>query len=128
HHADLAAHLVDLLQVVGDLDAVDNDAAALVLLQPVDAADHRRFARAGRSADDDALAAHDAQVDVAQDVEGAEPFVQLDDVDGDRIGEPRRLADRIALKRAHGGPLPFFALAQARFRGPRVAGHAVAED
>ena len=46
HHADLAAHLVDLLQVVGELDAVDDDLALLVLLQPVDAADHRRLARA----------------------------------------------------------------------------------
>ena len=40
HHADLAAHLVDLLQVVGELLAVDDDLALLVLLQPVDAADH----------------------------------------------------------------------------------------
>ena len=57
HHADLAAHLVDVLQVVGELDAVDDDAALLVLLQPVDAADHGRLARAGRPADDDPLAA-----------------------------------------------------------------------
>ena len=58
HHADLAADLVDLLEVVGQLDAVDDDAALLMLLEPVDAADHGRFAGAGRPADDDALAAH----------------------------------------------------------------------
>ena len=57
HHADLAAHLVDLLEIVGELDAVDDDPALLVLLQPVDAADHRRLAGARRPADDDALAA-----------------------------------------------------------------------
>ena len=83
HHADFAAHLVDLLQVVGELDAVDDDLALLVLLQPVDAADHRRLAGTRRPADDDALAAHDLQVDVLQHVEVAVPFVHGDDLDGD---------------------------------------------
>jgi hypothetical protein len=50
HHADFAADLVDLLQVVGQFDAVDDDLALLVLFQPVDAADQRRLARAGRPA------------------------------------------------------------------------------
>jgi hypothetical protein len=57
HHADLAADLVDALEVVGQFDAVDDDLALLVLLQPVDAADHGRLARARRAADHDALAA-----------------------------------------------------------------------
>ena len=81
HHADLAAHLVDLLQIVGEFLAVDDDLALLVLLQPVDAADHRRLARAGRAADDDALAAHDLEVDVLQHMEVAIPFVHGDDLD-----------------------------------------------
>ena len=50
------ADFVDLLQVVGELDAVDDDLALLVFLEPVDAADQRRLARARRPADDDALA------------------------------------------------------------------------
>ena len=83
HHADLAAHLVDLLQIVGELDAVDDDLALLVLFQAVDAADHGRLAGARRAGNDDALAAHDAQVDVAQHVEIAVPFVHSDDIDGD---------------------------------------------
>jgi hypothetical protein len=41
-----APHLVDLLQVAGELGAVDDDAALLVLLQPVDAADHGGLAGA----------------------------------------------------------------------------------
>src|SRR5690242_19479452 len=65
-HADLAAYLVDLLQVVGEFDAVDDDAAGLVLLETVDAADHGGLARARGPGDDDALTAVDAQVDVAQ--------------------------------------------------------------
>ena len=48
-----------LLEVVGELDAVDDDLALLVLLQPVDAADHGRLAGARGPADDDALAAPD---------------------------------------------------------------------
>ena len=59
HHADFAADLVDALEVVGELGAVDDDAALLVLLEPVDAADHRRLAGAGRAADHDALAARE---------------------------------------------------------------------
>ncbi len=43
--------------VVGQLGAVDDDAALLVLLEPVDAADHGRLAGARRPADHDALAA-----------------------------------------------------------------------
>ena len=36
-HADLGADGVDVAHVVGELDAVDDDVAALMLLQPVDA-------------------------------------------------------------------------------------------
>ena len=89
HHADLAADLVDLLQVVGELDAVDDDLALLVLLQPVDAADHGRLAGAGRPADDDALAARDVQVDVLQHMELAVPLVDVDHLDGGRAGLAR---------------------------------------
>src|SRR3546814_8200280 len=49
--------------------------ALLVFLQTVDAADHGRLAGAGRTADHDALAARDGQVDVTQDVELAVPLV-----------------------------------------------------
>ncbi len=45
HHADLAADLVDALEVVGEFDAVDDDLAGLVLLQAVDAADHASTCR-----------------------------------------------------------------------------------
>jgi hypothetical protein len=83
HHADLAADLVDALQVVGELDTVDHDAALLVLLQAVDAADHGGLAGARGPADHDALALGHAQVDVAQHVEIAEPLVHPDHVDGD---------------------------------------------
>ena len=91
HHADFAPHLVDALEVAGEFDAVDADHAALMLLEPVDAADQRRLARAGRAADDDALAAADGQIDRAQHMERAVPFVHVDEFD-DRIARHRRLS------------------------------------
>jgi hypothetical protein len=81
HHADFAAHFIDLLQIVGELHAIDDDVALLVFFQPVDAADHRRLAGARRPGDDDALAAHDLEVDVAQHVEIAVPLLNVYDID-----------------------------------------------
>ncbi|MNI07934.1 hypothetical protein D3C73_609540 [compost metagenome] len=81
HHADLAAHLVDLLQIVGKLDIVDEDIARLMFFQPVDATDHRRLAGARRPGNDDALALHHLQIDVAQHVEITIPLVHADDFD-----------------------------------------------
>ena len=68
-----------------ELGSVDDDAPLLVLFQPVDAADQRRLAGTRRAADDDTLAPIDGQVDVAQDVERAEPLVHVVDVDGDLV-------------------------------------------
>ena len=60
---------------IGQLDAVDDDAASLVWFQPVDAPDQRRLAGARWATDHDPLAARHRQVDVAQDVEISEPLV-----------------------------------------------------
>ncbi len=81
HHADLAANFLDLFQVVGQLNAVDDDLALLMLFQAVDAADQGRLAGPGRAADDDAFAGFDVQVDVFEDMEFAVPFVHGDDPD-----------------------------------------------
>src|SRR5262249_30175 len=110
HHADLAADLVDLLEVVRELDAVDHDAALLVFLESVDAADHGRLAGSGRPAGDDALAAPDLKVDVAQDVKIPVPLVHADDVDGD-----------LARSRPHFRPGA--GLRRARFAWLRGLGH-----
>ena len=98
HHADLAANLVDPLEVVGQLDAIDDQAALLPALDAVDAAQQRRLAAAGGPADHDALAPHDLQAHVAQHVEGAEPLVEADDLDRDLVAggaDIRRPAVRI---------------------------------
>ena len=75
NHADFLADGFNVFQVVGQFHPVHDDVALLVLLQAVDAADHRGFARAGGPANHDALAAAHLQVDVLQDMELAVPLV-----------------------------------------------------
>ncbi len=91
HHADFAPHLVDFLEVGRQFHAVNDDAASLVLFQTIDATDHRRFARSGWAANDDALAAHDLEIDIAQDVKVAVPLVHAGELDGRCRLEPGRL-------------------------------------
>ena len=64
-----------------ELDAVDEDAPGVVLLEAVDAADHRRLAGAGRADDDDDLLAGDVEVDVAQRLERAEELLHADQLE-----------------------------------------------
>ena len=81
HHPRLAADLLDVADVAGELDTVDEDAPAVVLLESVDAADHRRLARPRRADDDDDLLAGDVEVDVAQRLERAEELLHADQLD-----------------------------------------------
>src|SRR5262249_24659862 len=85
HHSDLAAHLVDALEILGELGAVDDHASALPVFDTVDATKQRRLAATGRAADNDALPPHHLEIDLAQHVEAAEPFVETDDVDRDLV-------------------------------------------
>ena len=85
HHPDLAPHVVDLLEVGAELHPVDDDAAALPILEPIDAAKQRRLAAARRAADDDAFPPHHLEVDIPEHVEGAEPLVETGDLDRHRI-------------------------------------------
>src|SRR5690606_40937072 len=88
HHADLAPHLGDLAHVVGQLGAVDDDAAAVVLLEPVDAADEGRLARArGPDHHDDLLAA-DGEVDALQGLAAPEPLLDPGALDDRLAGAP----------------------------------------
>ena len=99
-HADLAPHLGDILDVAGQLDAVDHNVAALMFLQTVDAADQGRFARSRRAADHDALTLVDRQIDVLQHVELAEPLVHPDDLDRDLVADLQPgTVDGLALRR-----------------------------
>jgi hypothetical protein len=81
HHADFAADRLDLAEVAGKLDAVDEDLPLLMLFEPVDAADHRRLAGARGPAHHDLLAAPDGEVDILQHVKCAEPLVDMAQLD-----------------------------------------------
>src|SRR6516165_8847542 len=89
HHADFAADRLDVFDVGVQLDPGNDDLAPLVFLEPVDAANHRRFARARRPADDDPLTLLDCQIDVLENVKFAEPFVDVAQLD-DRLADPHR--------------------------------------
>ena len=82
HHADFAPQVARLPHTAVEQLAIEADFAFLIAFQAVDAADERRFARAGRAADDEALAFFDVEVDVFQGVVFAVPFVEVADVDG----------------------------------------------
>src|SRR4249919_3290231 len=106
HHASFSPYLIDFFQVCGHLDAVDKNLPALMLFQAIDAADHCRLAGTRRSADHDALAATDLQIDVAEHVEIAIPLVELDELDGRFRPEPARLEERSEIfVRGHELPL-----------------------
>src|SRR5690606_19588052 len=108
-----APHLLDATDVVGQLDAVDDDAPGVVLLEPVDAADQRRLARPRRPDDDDDLAPTDLQIDAPQGFEVAEALHDALELDhhlagaaGDGgVGEDPLLG-ALLLGRAHLVPTP----------------------
>src|SRR5260370_36480685 len=79
------ALFVHPLDVSGQFDPVDDDRSELMLLQPIDETDQRRFAGAGWTTDDDALAAADREVDIAQRVKVSVPLVDADEIDGDCV-------------------------------------------
>ena len=81
--ADVLARVVDVGARIEHVDAVDDDLTLLVLFQAIDAADHRRLAGPGRSADDDALAAMDGEIDVLEDMEVPVPLVDAGHLDDD---------------------------------------------
>ena len=110
HHADLAAHGVDIFERIGQLDTVHRDAPAVVGLEPVDAADHRRLAGARRTADNHLLALADFQIDIFQGLEFAEEFIDVLKADnrvlsGLRHGFPHRFMYRPNRHSARAMPL-----------------------
>ena len=76
-HPHFAADLLDVANVVAHLDTVNDDPAAVVLLQPVDAADERGLSGAGRADDDDDFLLPDVEIDVLERLEVAEHLVDV---------------------------------------------------
>ncbi|MNI69974.1 hypothetical protein D3C73_1257550 [compost metagenome] len=80
YHAHFPANRLDLLEIVGQLHAIDHDATLLVLFQAVETADRGGLARARRPAQDDTLTLLYVQIDVLQHMELAVPFVHILDL------------------------------------------------
>ncbi len=81
HHADFATDGIDTFQIIRQLDAIDDDLALLMFFQTVDATDEGRFTGTGRSANHDLFSLLNAEIDTAQDMGFAEPFVETLDLD-----------------------------------------------
>src|SRR5262249_249894 len=122
YHADVAAYRKDLFGIIGELFAIDDDAAALPVLQAIDAAKHGRFAAAGRTADDDPFAARNSEVDISQQLKIAIPFVQGNYFDG-----PLRFFTAARLRRIrHARVLsPTLCARQSRFDISGIARHPI---
>ena len=103
-HADLLALLRDVPLLVldelavglavADEVAVHEDPALLDLLEVVDAADERRLARSRRADDDDHFLALDGHRHAFEDVQPAEPLVDVGRLDDHVPGGCRDATDR----------------------------------
>jgi hypothetical protein len=92
-HPHLRTDFFNVLDVVGQLDAIYDDATLLMLLQPVDAANKRRFARPGRAADHDPFLPGYRQVDASKHMKFTKPLVHVHDFNH---GVSRRLCRRVS--------------------------------
>ncbi len=95
HHPHALAQLAHVALLVLQIDAVEDDAAAIDRLQHVGAPQQRRFSRAARPDETDDLAAVDLEGDAGERLEGA---VALDHV-GEGQHRRRRAADAASLCR-----------------------------
>ena len=80
-HAEVAAHLVDVVGLVVDVLPVDDDAAAVDLFKTVDGAQQGGLAGAGRPDDDHALAGSDIEAHILQGRELSEVLPDVADAD-----------------------------------------------
>jgi|GEM_PF-2332892 len=76
NHSHFNPNLLDIFYVLGQLYFIHHDLAALMLLQAVNTADERGFARSRRTTDNNSLPSFYRQVHVLEDMEIAKPFVQ----------------------------------------------------
>ena len=77
HHPGLTTDLLNVLYVVGQLNPVNDDGPAVVLLETIDAADEGRLAGPRRTDDDNHLLQTDIHVDIGQGLEVAKELVDV---------------------------------------------------
>ena len=76
-HAELGARASELLALLRQRLALNEDLARIDGLEAVDSAAQRRLAGSGRADDDEDLSPIDLKVDVLQDVQGAVVLVDV---------------------------------------------------
>jgi hypothetical protein len=74
-HPDISPECIDVDLSVMQLDAIHDELAIRNAFKPIDAAQERAFAGAGRSNDDNDFPLGNGQVDFFQNMEGSEKFV-----------------------------------------------------
>ena len=79
HHTSILAQVPELLGILVNLDAIDDQPPRIVPLQPVETADQRGFTRPGRTADHHLLTRAHGEIDVLQSVEMAIVLVEMGD-------------------------------------------------
>ena len=85
HHADFPPNRINVADIIGQLDTINNDFALLMLLQPVDATDEGGFSRAGWPTDDNSLALINGQVEIFENMEVPVPLVHALNPDNPRF-------------------------------------------
>ncbi len=65
NHSGFHADRLDVVDVLGERDAIHDDVAGFVFFEAIDGADQGRLAAAGRADDDDDLFGLDRKADVA---------------------------------------------------------------
>ncbi len=80
-HADLQSQRLQVGRILPDMGSRDRDRTIVDALEPVDASQQRRLARAALADDGDHLAAVDVEVDALEDLVCAEALADLSDLD-----------------------------------------------
>lgn len=94
----MRTYLVKVDALGANVHALNDDRAARGMLQAIDAAKHRRLARARRTQDYDDLALVHIQIDVAQDHVIAEGLLEVLDADDDLVRVIGFAHDRTSLQ------------------------------
>ena len=107
-HPSLLADLLDVLDIVGQHDAVDRYGAGVVNLEAVDAANHGRFAGTRRADHNHNFLLPNGDIDVLQCLEVAKELVHADKLDHGFAGTSnlRCIGKNILIR--HRTPTPSF--------------------
>lgn len=85
HHADFPPNRINMADIIGQFDTINNDFALLMLLQPVDTTDEGGLSRAGRPTDYNSFALINGQVEIFENMKVPVPLVHSLNPDDARL-------------------------------------------